>query len=101
MKGNLLGVIVLIISATRWIDKLNPFRNRLWCWREGRNKSIESKTDVTVGLLEEGAGSSRLDTIAMLVKHFFESYQIIFIAHYHDFESSTILLLFVFLLFKS
>lgn len=87
VKENLLGVVVLIISAARWIDKLNPFRNRLWCWREGRNKSIEGKLDVTVGLLKEGAGSSRLDTIAVLVKHFFESNQIIFIAHYREFES--------------
>jgi hypothetical protein len=101
VKGNLLGVVVLIISAARWIDKLNPFRNGLWCWREGRNESIEGKMDVTVGLLEEGAGSSRLDTIAMLVKHFFESNQIIFIAHYHDFETSTILLLSTNLLLKS
>ena len=74
-------MIVLIIGASRGVDQLNPFGNRLRCGRERGNKSIEGKLHITISLLEVGAGCSGLDTIAMLVKHFFERDQIVFIAH--------------------
>ncbi len=82
-------MIVLVISASRGVNKLNPFGNRLRRRRERGNKSIEGKLHVAISLLEEGAGSSRLDTIAMLVKHFFERYQIVFIAHCHKLAFGT------------
>jgi hypothetical protein len=82
-------VVVLIVGAAGGVDELHPFGNRPWRWGEGRDKSIERKTHVAIRLLEERASCSRLDAISMLVEHFFEGDQIIFITHCWNFATRT------------
>ena len=80
-------MVVLIVGAAGGVDELHPFGNRPWRWGEGSDKSIERKTYVAIRLLEERASCSRLDAISMLVEHFFERDQIIFITHCWNFAT--------------